>query len=301
MLKHAFLITAHAYFEQLTDIISLLSSPNHYFFVNIDKKTNGGGRYMKECSERFHNVFFLEGKERMAVAHGGYTQIECTLRLLHKAYDMGCDYFHLISGQDYPCRPNVELDRFFEEHVGRSYMQIEDDAYHRKCMESQKYPLRVRPWYINDFPHREIKLVDFFVRAFNKVSKHFYVRKMIPSLWGGWNWFSWHRSLAEYVIRQEKENPQFFKRFHHTECGDELIFQTLFHGHEDELNIDGNHAVRYINWEKMVPGRRKWGSPLVLNEEEYDEIIQSGAFFCRKVHPVTSKKLLEKLRKNVMG
>ena len=188
---------------------------------------------MKECSERFHNVFFLEGKERMAVAHGGYTQIECTLRLLHKAYDMGCDYFHLISGQDYPCRPNVELDRFFEEHVGRSYMQIEDDAYHRKCMESQKYPLRVRPWYINDFPHREIKLVDFFVRAFNKVSKHFYVRKMIPSLWGGWNWFSWHRSLAEYVIRQEKENPQFFKRFHHTECGDELIFQTLFHGHEE--------------------------------------------------------------------
>ena len=43
MLKHAFLITAHAYFEQLTDIISLLSSPTHYFFVTIDKKTHGGG------------------------------------------------------------------------------------------------------------------------------------------------------------------------------------------------------------------------------------------------------------------
>ena len=43
MLKHAFLITAHAYFEQLSDIISLLSAPNHYFFINIDKKNNGGG------------------------------------------------------------------------------------------------------------------------------------------------------------------------------------------------------------------------------------------------------------------
>ena len=47
-------------------------------------------------------------------------------------------------------------------------------------------------------------------------------------------------------------------------------------------------------------GRRHTGSPLLLNEDEYDEIIKSGAFFCRKVHPVTSKKLLEMLRENVM-
>ena len=42
-MKHAFLITAHAYFGQLTEIIELLSTPNHYFFVNIDKKSIRGG------------------------------------------------------------------------------------------------------------------------------------------------------------------------------------------------------------------------------------------------------------------
>lgn len=42
-MKHAFLITAHTYFEQLEDIISLLSSSDHYFFVNIDRKANSGG------------------------------------------------------------------------------------------------------------------------------------------------------------------------------------------------------------------------------------------------------------------
>lgn len=42
-MKHAFLITAHAYFEQLVEIIELLSTPNHYFFVNIDKKSIRGG------------------------------------------------------------------------------------------------------------------------------------------------------------------------------------------------------------------------------------------------------------------
>ena len=48
MLKHAFLITAHAYPGQLRDIIDLLSAPNHYFFINVDRKAHnmrewGGG------------------------------------------------------------------------------------------------------------------------------------------------------------------------------------------------------------------------------------------------------------------
>ena len=122
---------------------------------------------------------------------------------------MNCDYSHLISGQDYPCQSNSKFDEFFEEHERRSYMEIESDEYNKQCMKS-KYPSRICPWYIYDFPHREVKLVDYFVRAFNKISKHFYIRQIIPGLWGGWNWFSWHRSLAEYVINQEKENPNFF-------------------------------------------------------------------------------------------
>ena len=298
MMKHAFLITAHTYFKQLDDIISLMESPSHYFFVNIDKKYAGGGQFAEVCKKKHRNVFFLEGKERMEVAHGGYTQIGCTLRLLHKAYDMGCDYFHLISGQDYPCRPNSEFDKFFEENAGRSYMQIESPEYHEPCMV-HKYPSRVQPWYIRDCPHRDIAIVDFFVRAFNKISQHFFIRKMIPGLWGSWNWFSWHRGLAEYVIREENENPKFFQRFHHTSCADELIFSTLFHGHEHELNIDGTNALRYINWEKKSEGRNHFGSPLTLNEDEYDDIIQSGAFFCRKIHPDISKKLLEMLSANI--
>lgn len=234
----------------------------------------------------------------MEVSHGGYTQIECTLRLLHKAFGMDCDYYHLISGQDYPCRSNAEFDKFFEEKEGYSFMAIEDEDYHKKCM-LKKYPLRVMPWYLNDFPHRDVSIVDLGVRLFNTISKHLYIRKDIPNLWGGWNWFTWHKSLAIYVIQQERDNPHFFKRFHHTLCGDELIFQTLFHGREDKLKIINGNALRYINWSKKAEGRNHVGSPLLLNEEEYDEIIKSGAFFCRKVHPEISKKLLKLLRDNI--
>lgn len=85
MMNHSFLITAHAYPEQLSEIISLLSAPNHYCFINIDKKTKWAEKFIAE-NKSDHNIF-LEGKERMEVTHGGYSQIGVTLRLLHKAYN----------------------------------------------------------------------------------------------------------------------------------------------------------------------------------------------------------------------
>lgn len=207
-------------------------------------------------------------------------------------------YFHFISGQDYPIHPNKVFDEYFERNEGRSFMAIESDEYNRESMK-KKYPSRVLPYYFSDIPYRDNKLVDFMVRGLNFISKRIWWRKPIPGLRGGWNWFSWHRSLVSFVIGQEKSNAAFFKRFRHTNCGDELIFQTLFYGHEEELNIDGKHPLRYINWNKKVEGRSRIGSPLTLNEDEYEDIVNSGNFFCRKVHPDTSRKLLAMLRKNI--
>lgn len=88
MLRHAFLITAHAYLEQLERVIRLLSAPNHFFYVNIDRKTEADA-FIDRCKNQLQNVFFLEGRERMEVAHGGYSQIAVTLLLLEKAVGGG--------------------------------------------------------------------------------------------------------------------------------------------------------------------------------------------------------------------
>lgn len=37
-MKHGFMIMTHAFPEQLEEIVNLLEAPNHYFFINIDKK-----------------------------------------------------------------------------------------------------------------------------------------------------------------------------------------------------------------------------------------------------------------------
>lgn len=300
MLKHAFLITAHAYPGQLRDIIDLLSAPNHYFFINVDRKAHNmreWGGVERDGSDR--NCYFLKGKENMEVAHGGYSQIDCTLRLLRKAYDAGMDYFHLISGQDYPCRSNEEFDAFFKKNEGRSYMHYDSEE-ERNVWLNTKYASRVRPWYFSDMNHRNIKIVDFMVRGLNFISRRFWWRPNIEGLYAGWNWFSWHRRVVSYVLEQLERNPSFFRRFRHTSCADELIFHTLLAPRLKELSIDRNNSLRYVNWVKKAPGRSLPNAPLILNEEEYDEIMESGAFFCRKVHPIVSVNLINKLRKEII-
>lgn len=107
------------------------------------------------------------------------------------------------------------------------------------------------------------------------------------------------KTLHVFVLNELKENKDFFKRFHHTCCCDELIFHTLLAPHVDELNIETHNSLCYINWHKIAQGRNNPGSPLTLNEEEYDEIMSSSVFFCSKVHPIISKDLIHKLNKNI--
>lgn len=232
----------------------------------------------------------------MEVAHGGFSQVECTFRLLRKAHDMGMDYFHLISGQDFPCRPNSEFDEFFEKNVGKSYMHFDSEEEH--IAWTPRYRARIKSWLLLDLKHRDNPIVNKFVFYINALSFRFWWRSEIEGLRAGWNWFSWHRFVADYVLMQTKQNPKYFKRFQHTSGSDELIFHTLLYPRMAELGIV-NDALRYIDWKHNVPGRTEPNAPLLLNEEDYDSIVDSGAFFCRKVRPDISGKLLEMLTKRV--
>ena len=123
-MNHAFIIQVHAYPEQFGDIIRELNAKNHYFFINVDRKSDDTP--FRRFVENLQNVYFLEGNERISVNHAGFSQIKCTLNLLKKAQSIGVDidYFHSISGQDYPVVNNSVFDSFFETNIGKSYMHF---------------------------------------------------------------------------------------------------------------------------------------------------------------------------------
>ena len=54
---------------------------------------------------------------------GGTSVLESELYLLRLAVQQsGADYFHLISGQDYPTRPLSYFLNFFNRNVGKEYI-----------------------------------------------------------------------------------------------------------------------------------------------------------------------------------
>ena len=300
MKSHAILIAAHAFPELLEDIVNILDASNHYFFIHIDKKSKK--MFSTEPVLRLKekgNVVFLQP---MIVNIAGFSQIVNNLRLFEKAFkyeNCKIDYFHLISGQDYPCVSNSEFDAIFE-HNEKSYMLYDKPE---EILEWRKNKYHKNIDYFNFLdlnilflPHNNI-IRRMIIKLMNIIA-NICKRKPMNNLYAGWDWFSWHRSVVAFLLSFVENNSQFVKRFKHTTSAVEIFFHTILNDHLDQLNIEKYDSLRYIEWYPRgaktsdFTSKEKLLHPLVLDEREYNDIINSGAIFCRKVHPVQSAKLV---------
>lgn len=199
------------------------------------------------------------------------------------------DYFHLISGHDYPCQSVQKFDSFFEMNNGKSFMHFDTEEQHEAW--KQRNEKRYSQWNLVDMKiNRVVRKISL------KLLNTYFVKRIPMELYAGWNWFSWHRKVAEYCMNYLEEHPTYLESFRYSYCCDEVIFHTILHKHINALNIDKYNALRYIDW---FPQREYTSLPLVLDERDYNEIKSNGSFFCRKVFLGKSDKLLDLLDKDI--
>lgn len=242
MLQHAFLIQAHTFPQLLARIIRRLNAPNHHFFINIDGKADIEPFEKALISDLRDNIQFVG---RLPVYWGDYSLIECTLELLKTAlhYDTTIDYFHVISGQDYPCVSNEVFDNTFEESEGQSFMWYDNEDEHLTWSRyNGKYEKRYRYYHFRDYEQLPF-LLKISKSILSKIPIPY--RERISGVRAGWEWFSWHRNVAVFVVNYINENPCFFKRFKHTSCCDELLFHTMLYPYLNELNICKDDCKRF--------------------------------------------------------
>ena len=280
-MNHAFLILAHDSPELLQRIVDRIQAPNHFVFVHLDKNSNSR-------KVRIKYGRYVSDRKRIAVNWGGYSMIKAELLLLREALSssVNFDYFHLISGHDYPCVDKDSFDIFFEQCPERkSYMYF--DTYQDLISWPTKSYDRVNKWFFDD-----AKQNNLVYRAYHKFLFKFVKRKYKGGLYSGWQWFSWHRSLVEWVMNYRRWHYPFFLRFHYTSCCDEIVFHTLLYPNIEKLNIENYNSLRYIDWRPNRPAKTL---PLVLDERDYQSIMNSGSLFCRKVFLDKSAALLDML------
>ncbi len=118
-MKHAILILAHKNVEQLCRLVKYFDC--HFeVYIHIDKK-QPIGIYEENILRAYPQVKLVS--RDYDVNWGGTSVLESEMYLLRMAVDLGdADYFHLISGQDYPIRPLDHFLKFFEENAGKEFI-----------------------------------------------------------------------------------------------------------------------------------------------------------------------------------
>ena len=209
---------------------------------------------------------------------GGANQFYATLKLIECSVAKWpfAEYFHFISGQDFPTKRNRDLDRFFDENKHRNFLSVTtnphlnyryDIYYPRDLINTRNCP-KPLGLLINACIFFQQKLLDCGIR----------LRKKLPfKVFKGSSWWSLNRAAIDYILRFIKEHPSYSKRFKYTNCCDEIFFHTiLFNSSLKDTIVEDD--LRYIDWTDN--GR---GFPNVLDESDFEKIKAGNNFFCRKV------------------
>lgn len=265
--KHAYLIEAHKDDHVFYSLLKMLDHELNDIFIHMDVKNVGFDTEQAKKTVHRSCIFFTQ---RTSVMWGGYSQINAELLLLKKATQTNqYAYYHLLSGQDLPIKPQSYIHDFFEKNNGLEFVRFEKESF--------QYRDRTKYYYwLQDKIGRKYKFLTASLKAIQKV---FHVNRNKDTIFQkGSNWFSITDSLARYVVSKD---GWIKKTFHDTICCDEVFLQTLivnstFKSRLARTTFDDSNEMfmRLIDWKR--------GNPYVFTIDDLSEIKASPMLFCRK-------------------
>jgi hypothetical protein len=212
--------------------------------------------------------------------------IDVILDALRRGLADGCDYFMLISGQDFPLKPAAELVAFAEAAGSRTYMEHWplSDSIHafggRNRTDFYAYTVRGRrlvcvPWGEDT---RSMSVRGRAVNSALRLRSVFKGKRRFPDYaraHAGAAWWNMSRDAADYVLRFADAHPD-YRRYHtYTAATDEVFFQSILAGTEyadsHELVDD---AQRFYVWDGT--------HARTLVAADLPAMIESGKLFARK-------------------
>lgn len=278
MNKHAYLIMAHKNIKQIQLLINSIDFEYNDIYVFLDSKSKIDRTLL---SSKISKLFFVKSID---VRWGSGSVIDAEMSLFKSAYDNHCkyDYYHLISGQDYPLAPQNEIHRFFDENPKKEFITFSEVA------NQKDLSTRLHSYYFS----RHFRTNNLFFKIVHKIQKKFFELLFMISLenrekiYFGSNWCSIDDEFVKYLIDHEKYiSKTFGKGFlvdelykHHMIMKSEYFKNKIYHRegiHDLPEEFQGN--LRYINW---------WdGSPYTWTKKDFVSLKnakRNGHFFARK-------------------
>ena len=284
--RQAVLITAYKNIEQIIDIIDYLGD-GFEFYIHIDKKSTMDLSLIEDID--YVHIF-----KNFYINWGSVNHLKSILLLSREALaDKRNEYFHLITGQDFPVKP---VNYFYDEldtrkdHIDYFAMPAKDCwTDENGGMDRIEY---YRPFEVFDDKKMTGRI---FLQILLKTQKILKIKRKLPSgifpgFYGGSTYWSLTRDSLQYILDFTDTNEKAIKSMEYTFCPEEIYFQTILLNSKYAGNIV-NDNLRYVDWNS---GR---GRPAFLDNTDYEKIKLSNKLFARKFHETDSNELKQLLIK----
>ena len=292
-MKHAIMIMAHKNFEFLRHLIEYFSR-DCYVFVHIDKKS-GITREQEACLRAMPQV---NGVYRKYSVHwGGVSILKCEMFLLKEALrSSDADYFHLISGQDYPIKPLSTFLEFFEKNKGKEFIRYANIPHAR--WDHYTFS-RFQYYYPYDYFGKTTEESKRIVNKIVEWQKRHGIKRRIPDhfehLYGSTQWFSITRKAVETLLDYTSRHPAFYRRARWTFASEEYYVATVLVNLLPKKDIE-RRDLRCIRWI-----RENGNYPANLGAEHFHVLAEQDAnFFARKFEKPMSIPLIPLIDKYLL-
>ena len=266
MSKHAYLIIAHNEFEVLQALVKAIDDMRNDIYIHIDKKIMQ--LPILECKHA--GLFFT--KKRIDVRWGDYSMVETELILFEEASShIMYDYYHLLSGVDFPFKSQDYIHQFCAEYYGKEFIGFSKMNNNELYWRTQHYFL-----FSKSFQSKNIltRIIRFLAIKFQDFLKY---RRTSLEIRKGPQWCSLTHPFVQYLLMNR---ALIQNTFHHTYCPDEMFIQTIcwnsnYRNKVYNIEDEFEGCKRYIKWVN--------GELLPLTIDDIEIIENSTRWFARKL------------------
>lgn len=288
----------------LSRLLNRLASRASKAFVHIDARAN-----IADFATAFDSAsqsVAVATERRTQVNWCGFGMVEATLSLLKLAFEqpVAYDRFVLLSGADYPIKPNHLIANILSEE--KNFLQVDrqlDPDGKDWFDDCANHPFLGDISVLN--PRIGSMRFAGWARRLERCIKRAYPPGL--SVYYGPAWWCLTRETVTEFMRHEHELTELVRWFRWCRSPDEMVFQTLIkrHAHPnikwDATSSGGSreevncHALHYVDFRNPNPD-----APRTLVASDFDSLTRSSALFARKCSTNKSTRLLDRLDNEVL-
>lgn len=298
-MKNAYLISAHAYYDQLEKLLTLLDSEENDIFIHINALSEMPEESKLKDRCKYSQIVF---SERVPIRWGNSGLLLAELALLEKSIETNnYDYYHMLSVQDLPIKSNTEINRFLYENLYNNkannlytnYVNLNLQKMDKRRSYVAQNNYFINMWRLhNSVLRKAFKFLNSIIVALQKIIGIDKFKYENIELCFGQPWWSISEDAAKYILSKKE---WIVDHFCHNSFGpDEAAIQTVIYNskYRDTLFIDADG--NYTNLMKLdfIRGNGL-GSPYVWRSVDFDELKDSDKLFARKFDSTVDNEIIE--------